>query len=96
MSDPVRKLRAVERVELADLPHRLHRCWESGVRGHWRHQRFEVGELAGGWYAARTGRRGVRAWRAVSERQACEAVEGWLRRLTRASVDWRETTGQDA
>ena len=84
----------MERIELAEHPHARHRCWESGVPGHWRHVLLEVGTLDDGRpYAAQTNRRGTRAWAAYSERQVCEAVEGWMRRL---GTDWRETTGQDA
>jgi hypothetical protein len=84
----------MDRIELADHPHRRLRSWESGERGHWRHVTVELGVLDGGrWYVAQTSRRGTKAWQAQTERQACTAVEAWMRRL---GTGWRETTGQDA
>lgn len=84
----------MERIELADHPHERHRVWESGDRGHWRHQLLELGVLDDGrYYAAQTSRRGTRAWAGHTERQVADAVEAWTRRL---GSGWHETTDQDA
>jgi hypothetical protein len=84
----------MERIELADHPHRRHRVWESGEPGHWRHTLLEIGVLDDGRpYAAQSRRGRTLAWAAYDERQAATAVEKWMGRL---GTGWRETTGQDA
>lgn len=84
----------MERIELGEHSHQRLRTWESGRPGHWRYVHLEVGTLErGGWYAARTTRRGLEAWSALTERQVCQAADAWMRRI---NADWCETTGLDA
>jgi hypothetical protein len=80
----------MQAIDLADAAHVVHRWWITGVPGELGHAVVGLGQLADGrWFAARAGRGWAGAWVARDERQACDAVEAWMRRRGGHQA-WRE------
>jgi hypothetical protein len=80
----------VERIDLREVEHKVHRWWVKGEPGHRDHAVIGLGQLVNGrWFAARAGKGWAGVWAAHSERQACEAVDSWMRRRG-GSQAWRE------
>jgi hypothetical protein len=79
MSDPGRNVRAVDRVDLADIPHTAQRMWLSDGGA-----AVTVGTTKDGWFAVHS-RKGA-AWVFRHERAMCDLADQWL-----ARGNWHET-----
>jgi hypothetical protein len=79
----------MERINLGEHRKTRLRAWAFGNPSHWQYREAVLGQLDDGrWFVSRIGRGWSGAWLARDERQACEAVESWMRR---DADQWRET-----
>ena len=82
----------MQRIDLAELEHTVHRWWIRGRRGDIDHAVIGLGELGDRrWFVAKAERGTNMAWAATDERHACEVVQRWLTRRGGTAV-WREVS----